>query len=121
MPRLSVVAETQSNTEPFWLVRVVRVIKKLTTSEVSEIGEGDGKVTVTCTRGEPALEVTKLFYSRNEAISTFCDDTDNRQAASAAHPTAAFACREDQSDSKGNHKRHRQQKKQSCSERRRHK
>ena len=70
--------ETQSDVESFWLVRVVNVFKKLSKAKVSEIGEGEEKVTIKCKRGEPALEVTKFFYSRNEAISTFCEDTQKR-------------------------------------------
>ena len=69
-----VAAETESDTEPFWLVRVMKVVKKLSSNKVSQIGE----VVINCKKGEPALEVMKLFYSRDEAISTFCDDTQRR-------------------------------------------
>ena len=62
--------ETQSNSEPFWLVRVAKKHKRL--KDVKTIDAAGVKLR--CERGSDAVEVTKMMISSPLATNTFCDD-----------------------------------------------
>ena len=67
-------AESQSEVEPMWLVRVV---KKHSALEEDQKFSNWG-VEYCCEAGKGALEVTRLFISSSKATNTFCDDVKNR-------------------------------------------
>ena len=66
--------ETQSDTEPFWLVRVVQRHEQLDRDWVFK----DWGVELNCKQGERALIVTKLFVSSPMSTNTFCDHVNAR-------------------------------------------
>lgn len=61
--------ETQPNTDPFWLVRVVAKEYQLSSDHEFD----DWGVTLECKRGERAVVVTKLMPSSPRSTTTFCD------------------------------------------------
>jgi hypothetical protein len=66
--------ETQSDTEPFWLVRVVERHEQLACDSTFE----DWGVEFNCKQGERALTVTKLFVSSPTSTNAFCDHVNAR-------------------------------------------
>ena len=63
--------ETQSDVEPFWLVRVAEKHEKLQEAQALDMGG----VKLQCAEGSAAVEVTKMMISSPYATNTFCDDT----------------------------------------------
>ena len=66
--------ETQSDTELFWLVRVVERHEQLDRDTTFE----NWGVEFNCKQGERALTVTKLFVSSPTSTNAFCDHVNAR-------------------------------------------
>ena len=67
--------ESQSDSEPFWLVRVVAKHDRLGThTQFEEWG-----ASIKCAKGGKAVEVTKLMPSSAAAANTFCEDETGRR------------------------------------------
>ena len=62
--------ESQSDSEPFWLVRVIAKHDRLDTQKQFE----EWGASIKCAKGGEAVEVTKLMPSSAAAANTFCED-----------------------------------------------
>jgi hypothetical protein len=62
--------ESQSDSEPFWLVRVIAKHDRLDTQKQFE----EWGASIKCAKGGKAVEVTKLMPSSAAAANTFCED-----------------------------------------------
>jgi hypothetical protein len=67
--------ESQTDSEPFWLVRVVEKHSVLGREEVW----GEWGANIVCKRGAKAIKVTKLMVTSSQATNTFREDTERRQ------------------------------------------
>jgi hypothetical protein len=66
--------ESQTDSEPFWLVRVLDKHNVLEGEQVW----GEWGANILCKRGAKAVEVTKLMVTSSQATNTFRDDTERR-------------------------------------------